>query len=504
MADCSCKFTCLRRGNCCDNFEKECLEEISQEKCGKLCDKCVNGKCESCKAHSELKDGKCSCETKFKYNIEEDICFSPKVDKQLSMRKASKLIPESKDENSLKDQKLVFLAKRHRNSEESNTLGQESDHSGNISLDLNTNNHPLHFSTNSSLNNSLEHNISSKDYNKLSNSLTTHLKSTFFKLMGLMKADGSSSNDGMAVYLNGNISMNIMDGNVGTRIINRKEYVINSHNTDSHTIRNLNSHNNLNKITKQGNVRKQINNGAINLGNRIQTEKSKETFRKIDIGSQSHIQHERGFGENNQFNINSNAYSPSKFHDVRHFTVNENINQHDSFSYQPKINNAAIPPTSQTRAKVKAPIDQNLNPQNSSIGRVKADITHEKTFLPEKGRESLNQTNQLDSKYQGLTFEEKVLGNNSSPQNSTKSLVIGDNNLIKDNHVIHNIIEVRNSYIIPAKNLSQVLNANANSTLDQINHEILPKTVIVVNAQKTNRPNTTPNNSLSDSHGKVA
>jgi hypothetical protein len=46
------------------------------------------------------------------------------------------------------------------------------------------------------------------------------------------------------------------------------------------------------------------------------------------------------------------------------------------------------------------------------------------------------------------------------------------------------VITVHNSYIIPAKNLSSVISASANSTLQQINHDMLPKTVIVVNAQK--------------------
>ncbi len=77
-ADCSCKHSCLRRGNCCDDFEKECKNEIEKEVC-KLCDVCSFGKCVKCKENSLLRgfgdNNECGCENGFYYDVEEDICL---------------------------------------------------------------------------------------------------------------------------------------------------------------------------------------------------------------------------------------------------------------------------------------------------------------------------------------------------------------------------------------------------------------------------------------------
>ena len=80
-SDCSCKHTCMRRGNCCDDFEKECREEIEKEKC-KLCENCVDGKCKKCKENSfDFKGNSmdCECKEKFEYDIEEDICIKKEI-----------------------------------------------------------------------------------------------------------------------------------------------------------------------------------------------------------------------------------------------------------------------------------------------------------------------------------------------------------------------------------------------------------------------------------------
>ena len=76
-SDCSCNHTCLRRGNCCDDFEMECKDEIEKENC-KICDECVFGKCMQCKEKSFLNsknNSECLCKEGFSYDIEEDICL---------------------------------------------------------------------------------------------------------------------------------------------------------------------------------------------------------------------------------------------------------------------------------------------------------------------------------------------------------------------------------------------------------------------------------------------
>jgi len=74
--DCSCRVGCMRRGNCCDDFEKECNEELQKESC-KLCSICLNGSCLKCKEHSNLSsEGTCSCKDGYSYEIEEDVCIN--------------------------------------------------------------------------------------------------------------------------------------------------------------------------------------------------------------------------------------------------------------------------------------------------------------------------------------------------------------------------------------------------------------------------------------------
>lgn len=83
QADCSCKYSCLRRGNCCDDFEKECKQELKKEDC-KLCQEfSYTGECLKCKQNSSLSSshpGQCLCAKGFLYNIEEDICMPETVE----------------------------------------------------------------------------------------------------------------------------------------------------------------------------------------------------------------------------------------------------------------------------------------------------------------------------------------------------------------------------------------------------------------------------------------
>ncbi len=75
-ADCSCKYECLRQGNCCDDFEKECKDEFLKENC-KLCHNCMDGRCAKCKVNSEqnkLDEGICQCKKGYDYDIINDEC----------------------------------------------------------------------------------------------------------------------------------------------------------------------------------------------------------------------------------------------------------------------------------------------------------------------------------------------------------------------------------------------------------------------------------------------
>jgi hypothetical protein len=76
-ADCSCTNECLRQGNCCDDFEKECKDELLKENC-KLCQNCVDGRCARCKKNSEpnnLDEGLCQCKKGYDYDLRSDQCL---------------------------------------------------------------------------------------------------------------------------------------------------------------------------------------------------------------------------------------------------------------------------------------------------------------------------------------------------------------------------------------------------------------------------------------------
>ena len=72
-ADCSCNESCMRKGNCCDNFDKACPEEKSKEQCSS-CNSCSQGHCESCKPNSASQNGQCLCQPGHSYNNMNDIC----------------------------------------------------------------------------------------------------------------------------------------------------------------------------------------------------------------------------------------------------------------------------------------------------------------------------------------------------------------------------------------------------------------------------------------------
>lgn len=467
-SDCSCKFTCLRRGNCCDNFEKECVEEMNKEKCSKLCDNCVNGKCEKCKNNSKMDNNtECQCHTNFNYNIEEDICVLDKLHEleQISndrniTKMSGKLDRIIKAKNSLKNEKIVFLAKSVRNDNEEtdkksqNVITNNSKLPINIGLDVDTKNHPLYFTNNNTDFNSSNH--INKEYDHISSSLTSHLKSTFFKLMNLIKSNPQDKNDQMALYLNGNISLNLMNDNVGTRIINTNKYTVNSSNVNSQNKHNINSFNKLSKIKKQGNVVKSINKGEINSGNTFNTEQRKDEmiYRKIDVNTKSHVDHEKTFSDLDYIN-NNNIYNN---------TVN--LLHKESMITNPTPKSNVINYSINNNSKIGYPTSQTYqNPHKyvytqSPINKIKAPLPHQQN-IPSPQLESYKSSLQSDNK---------------------RSLILGENNLVKDNHVIHNIITVHNSYVIPARNISNMFKGSRNDK--DISQFSIPKTIIVVNANK--------------------
>ena len=490
-SDCSCKFTCLRRGNCCDNFEKECSDEMKKEKCNKLCENCVDGKCEKCKVNSKFTHKKeCECENKYNYDLEEDICILDKLHELEYMKNQNltnmigKLDYIMVAKQKLKNEKIVFLAKNQINKEKiEKTIENENISSRapvNIGLDIDTENHPIYFTNNKTDN----QRSNPENYDKLSNSLTSHLKSTFFKLMDLIKSNPSNDNQ-MAMYLNGNISLNLMNDNEGTKLIDSNNFKINSNNDNSQIRHNINSFNKLDKIKKQGNVDKSINQGQINSGNTFKTKPSKNEslFRKLDLKSKPYINHERKFDNSPILDIKDPVMT--EFKKPSFLKPTDNI----------------IPKTS--------PILQNTDVKNSTNTINDTNFLNSNLVKEQLNQESYSTKNIINDnpnidKETNNQSQVKIL-NNPHPKNNhdiakstligssssnkalslttkTKSLIIGEDNLIKDNHLIHNIINVRNNYIIPARNISNFFNSigKDQATIQGGSHG----TFIVVNANK--------------------
>jgi hypothetical protein len=174
----------------------------------------------------------------------------------------------------------------------------------NIGLDLHTHNKPLFFTNNLTIS---SENNNGRNYSDLSSSLTSHLKTTFFKLLNIIKSNPETKSNPMSFYLNGNMSFNIMNNNVGTRIINRNNLKVNSNNLNNRRIENVNSYNNVNKITKQGNVIKTTNSGGIYSNNVLPIHRNGEEkiYRKIDVNNKhNYISHEQVFGDAINLEIN--------------------------------------------------------------------------------------------------------------------------------------------------------------------------------------------------------
>ncbi len=314
---------------------------------------------------------------------------------------------------------------------------------------MNTQNKPLFFTNNAT--NSSESN-DARNYSHLSSSLTSHLKSTFFKLLDIIKSNPETKANPMAFYLNGNMSFNIMNNNVGTRIINTNNLKVNSNNLNARIIENVNSNNNVNKITKQGNVIKNTNSGGIYKNNILPVNRNAEgkIYRKLDLNKKhSYISHEQVFGDPSSLEINripeankineNNTLPPIiqkeqiVFNNDNNSFIRDEIKQNNTLYTNPSIN-FTNPYEFQTNKNVEiiSPPINSRNVLKKSVNKAKSEL-----FIA-----SINR--------------------NSSLESDRNALIVGRGNSVKNNHLIHNIITVHNSYIIPAHNISRLMNNTEN------------------------------------------
>ena len=511
-SDCSCKFSCLRRGNCCDNFEKECGEEMRKEKCSKLCENCNKGKCELCKNNSEKKiNGACMCMKDYKYDVEEDICVIDKILEIENLRNGNEISFLKKNQDNsknnklkkaykkIKSQKIIFLAKDNLKSTNSNEKTEDLENGSkksqrpvNLGLNIETKDNPLFFTNNNSnIIDSQQNKNEIKDYDKISSSLTSHLKSTFFKLFDLLKSEPKKEvkDDAMSVYLNGNISLNLMDNNLGTNLTNKNEYILNSNNLNNQKTNNNNSFNKLKKIKTQGNVTKIINKGEID--NMMNTKKN-INFRKIDINKDIHIDHEKMFSENlgyldqKTINFTNNIVNS----DIKNTTVSPLKNYNLAIVNIEHINKTIAKNNIKNGTKIKITINDHKSNNSKKINKSEPIHNNSSNLSINNYSNNVHVLN-LEKDKNKTNFFKPTNDNSSLSANinvplNTRSLIIGQGNVIKDNHLIHNIINVHNTYLIPSKNISNLYNHHLINTTQnkKVQNTIDPKLVIIVNANK--------------------
>ena len=82
----------MRKGDCCDDFEKFCTEEIHKENCI-LCNDCnKSGNCLKCKENCISNNQKCQCIEGYTYDLEDDECVKETPTKFLKSTKSANQI----------------------------------------------------------------------------------------------------------------------------------------------------------------------------------------------------------------------------------------------------------------------------------------------------------------------------------------------------------------------------------------------------------------------------
>ena len=210
--DCSCRHTCMRRGNCCDDFEKECYKEILKENC-KLCGNCIESECVACKENAFFDQNKsCQCKEGFNYNLEEDICSLNKKEETINYKNNNITFQNNSDKypnSSLHIDTNKFLAKRISN---------------NITESFNSTDDKI------------------KDDKEISFSLLRSLSNIF--------SNNNTNDKETKLYLNGNITFNIL---INEKPNVNNHYTFNNHsfNTNTTQIQYNHSNNNISNLIEQ-------------------------------------------------------------------------------------------------------------------------------------------------------------------------------------------------------------------------------------------------------------
>ena len=249
LVDCSCEQSCLQKGNCCEDFSKNC-NTLMHLQCD-LCDEnnCLNGICSKCKENSQSLNGICQCNNRYQFDIEKNICIEVEF-----------LYNTSSKKNNKKKEIDQLVQKNNK-----------------IKPDIN------YF------------------FNK-------HLGETYKNMKSIFSKENHLNS--MSLYLNGNIKSNNLTNNINTVIKSNSSGTSNSFNNNNSTKNHLDSLNEIKNIIKKGNINQNINYGSIIKGNidHIHNDIDLVTSRKnsIEIDKNIHVEHNKQFSIQEKQSLNDN------------------------------------------------------------------------------------------------------------------------------------------------------------------------------------------------------
>jgi len=141
-----CNIDCIRKGNCCDDFDMECPIEFQKEKC-KLCSECYDGNCKKCKENSFSSNHiNCDCKFGYVFNKVQNTCEKSPVKNENVNIKNQQIIEENHQKNiqlnnnSNKD----FKYNKHDTQSEKNNIMNKNDLK-NVNSEYNVKNITLSF-----------------------------------------------------------------------------------------------------------------------------------------------------------------------------------------------------------------------------------------------------------------------------------------------------------------------------------------------------------------------
>ena len=335
------------------------------------------------------------------------------------------------------------------------------------------------------LNSMINHFIKNIDQMK---TLQDHLKQNF-DTDYLFNKGNADENTMLSMYLNGNVTINSLSNNENLNLINQDNQMIDSNNLKNSTKSDLLSFNNASSVKSSGDINYSINKGLISTSNDVGEKVSRElAMRKLDIEKHYKIDHtqvfENDIPEKSPFDV---PVKKSSFHQkVKIGTIQDHLNSTPS-NNSLKNNNSVSSKELNEYTQNNFKNDVEYNPIVNSNSENSTEINKTIDGPDSQIKLEPNNTN-ITTLNESAVTKDKVY----KLEGPAKALLIGDRNIIQDNHLINNIIRVHNTYILTKKLLqSGKFNPNFNLPASGVNASSINW---LINPDRSNTSNSTPLN----------